>query len=88
VFVSAGELSSLTLVMHRPGATQVSVDFPDGGRELLPAGSQLVSAGTSASSTNYKVVFTVGQPSQAQGAFDSPGYRLRGGLGPINGSTP
>jgi hypothetical protein len=41
-----------------------------------------------ASSANFRMVFTLGQPTQSQGTYTSPGFKLRGGLIGANGSPP
>ena len=43
-------------------------------------GDETVSAGQVVASPSYKMVMTLGQPSQNQGMSSSPGYRMRGGL--------
>jgi hypothetical protein len=43
-------------------------------------GSETVSAGQVCSSPSYKMVMTMGQPTQNQGTTTSPGYKMRGGL--------
>lgn len=43
-------------------------------------GQETVSAGQVCSSPSYKMVMTLGQPTQNQGTTTSPGYKLRGGL--------
>ncbi len=43
-------------------------------------GSETVSAGQVCSSPSYKMVMTMGQPTQNQGVTSSPGYKMRGGL--------
>ncbi|XXX80387.1 hypothetical protein WMF30_16610 [Sorangium sp. So ce134] len=40
------------------------------------------------SSPSYRMVFTLGQPTQNQGKTTSPGYRMQGGLVGANGSLP
>lgn len=71
------------------GDTDTDTDSTTGG-EVLPGQTmnQLVSAGTKASSTNYTLVFTFGQPSTLQSTHDSTNYRLQGGLVGANGSPP
>jgi hypothetical protein len=43
-------------------------------------GRELVNAGTTMTSPNYKLHVTIGQPSPAQGAHTSPEHKLRGGI--------
>lgn len=50
--------------------------------------TQLVSAGTRASSSIYTVVFTFGQPSAHQGTHLTAKYQLQGGLIGANGRPP
>lgn len=72
------------------GATDTGLDEtgdPPPAREGQTA-TQLVSAGTQASSSSYSVVFTIGQPSKLQSTHDSTNYRLQGGLIGANGSPP
>jgi hypothetical protein len=72
------------------GATDTGLDEtgdPPVAREGQTA-TQLVSAGTQASSSSYSVVFTIGQPSKLQSTHDSTNYRLQGGLIGANGSPP
>lgn len=57
---------------------------PDTGRP----GTELVSAGQQSASANYRMVFTLGQPTQNQGTSTSASYRLQGGLVGANGSLP
>lgn len=53
-----------------------------------PAATSLVNAGETSKSTNFKLVWTLGQSSQNQSKMTSPGYRLQGGLSGANGSLP
>ena len=50
--------------------------------------TDLVSAGGLSKSPNFKLVFTLGQPSIQQDSVSSPAFRIRGGLEGANGSTP
>ncbi|WP_437561785.1 hypothetical protein [Sorangium sp. So ce542] len=50
--------------------------------------SDVVSAGEVVSSPSYRMVFTLGQPTQNQGKTTSPSYRMQGGLVGANGSLP
>jgi hypothetical protein len=45
-----------------------------------PGSSQTVSAGETAKSPSYRMVFTLGQPTQNQGKSTSKSYRMQGGL--------
>ena len=50
--------------------------------------SQTVNGGTVASSDNFRMVFTLGQPTANQGTYKSANFRLQGGLVGANGSPP
>ncbi|KYG05776.1 hypothetical protein BE21_38535 [Sorangium cellulosum] len=52
------------------------------------AASDVVSAGEVVRSPSYRMVFTLGQPTQNQGKTTSPSYRMQGGLVGANGSLP
>ncbi len=63
----------------------------EGGTEVADRGvaaSDVVSAGKVVSSPSYRMVFTLGQPTQNQGKTTSPSYRMQGGLVGANGSLP
>ncbi|XXY47976.1 hypothetical protein WME91_49030 [Sorangium sp. So ce269] len=65
----------------------------DGGGGGAQAGaragaSETVSAGEVAKSSRYRMVFTLGQPTQNQEKTTSPGYRMQGGLVGANASSP
>lgn len=53
-----------------------------------PPGTDLVSAGQRATSTNYKMNFTLGQSTQNQQTCASLNYRVRGGVQATDGSLP
>jgi hypothetical protein len=53
-----------------------------------PGASQLVNGGDTVKSPSYKMVFTLGQPTQNQSTTTSPGYRMQGGLIGANGTLP
>lgn len=53
-----------------------------------PPATETVSAGEVSSSSSYRMVYTLGQPTQNQGKTTSPGYRIQGGLAGANGSLP
>jgi hypothetical protein len=63
---------------------------PDAGPPASAAGraTDTVSAGNTARSPSYRMVFTLGQPTQNQGKTTSPRYRMQGGLVGANGSLP
>ncbi|WP_199789657.1 hypothetical protein [Sorangium cellulosum] len=48
----------------------------------------VVSAGQVVESPRYRMVFTLGQPTQNQGKTTSPSFRMQGGLVGANGSLP
>ncbi|WP_437877966.1 hypothetical protein [Sorangium sp. So ce513] len=61
------------------------------GPEVADVGrtaSDVVSAGQVVRSPSYRMVFTLGQPTQNQGKTSSPSYRMQGGLVGANGSLP
>lgn len=88
VTVTAGAQTSVTLVMHRPGSTMVSVDFPGspGPTSNPPPSSATVSSGSVGTSPNFRMIYTFGQPAPAQSRLSSPSYALAGGLNGANGS--
>jgi hypothetical protein len=51
-----------------------------------PPATETVSGGQSAKSQSYRMVFTVGQPTQNQSKMTSSSYRMQGGLIGANGS--
>jgi hypothetical protein len=48
----------------------------------------IVNGGRYMKSTNYAMVYTVGQPTQIQTTTKSPGYQMQGGLIGATGSLP
>ncbi|WP_437639115.1 hypothetical protein [Sorangium sp. So ce854] len=50
--------------------------------------SETVTAGEVAKSARYRMVFTLGQPTQDQSTTTSPRYRMQGGLIGATGSLP
>jgi hypothetical protein len=52
-----------------------------------PGAQQITSGGGIASSSSYRLVFTIGEPT-AGAAAASSGYRLQGGLTGAMGGTP
>ncbi len=87
--IAADVTTNVTLSMHRPGTGSVSIDFPtDAGVTNPPSATQVVGAGETATSQNYKMVFTLGQPTTNQDKSTSANRRLRGGLQGANGSSP
>jgi len=63
----------------------------DGGMppaEPGPPGMDIVSAGDVMKSPSYRMVFTLGQPTQNQSKTTSPRYRMQGGLIGANESLP
>lgn len=62
-----------------------------GGGQAIPPGPpamQIVNAGNTMKSPSYRMVHTLGQPTQNQGKTTSPSYRMQGGLIGANGSLP
>jgi hypothetical protein len=53
-----------------------------------PPATEIVNAGTTSTSPNYKAVYTLGQSSQNQGKMTSPGFRAQGGLIGATGTLP
>ena len=53
-----------------------------------PPASETVSAGEVSKSPKYKMVYTLGQPTQNQGKSTSPAHRLQGGVIGATGSLP
>jgi hypothetical protein len=53
-----------------------------------PGATQLVNGGDTVKSPGYKMIFTLGQPTQNQNKTTSPGYRMQGGLIGANGTLP
>lgn len=69
--------------------TTTTSDTETGGIELVGRSvSQTVNGGTVAKSANFRMVFTIGQPTQNQGTYKSDSFRLQGGLVGANGSPP
>lgn len=61
----------------------------DTGTEVMGRSvSQMVNSGTVATSPSFRMVFTMGQPTQNQGVYASPSFRLQGGLIGANGNPP
>ncbi|WP_437535438.1 hypothetical protein WME79_14435 [Sorangium sp. So ce726] len=62
-----------------------------GGGTQIPrrvGATETVTAGEVARSSRYRMVFTLGQPTQNQGTSTSPKVRMRGGLIGADGSLP
>ena len=53
-----------------------------------PPSSETVSAGEVSKSPKYRMVYTLGQPTQNQGKSTSPAHRLQGGVIGATGSLP
>jgi hypothetical protein len=87
--IAGGSTTNVTLTMQRPGTSTVSIDFPgDAGATSPPPATQTVGAGQTATSQNFKMVYTFGQPTTNQDKSTSANRRLRGGLQGANGSGP
>ncbi len=70
-------------------STNTDTDTTDTGNELVGRSvSQTVNGGTKASSASFTMVFTLGQPTQNQGVYQSENFRLQGGLIGANGNPP
>jgi hypothetical protein len=74
--------SSSTTTTSGTGGAGGSAETPH------PPATELVGAGDVCKSPQYKLVFTMGQPTQNQTKTTSPSYRLQGGLIGANGSLP
>jgi len=68
--------------------TDTTTDTTTGNELVGRSVSQTVNGGTVASSTNFRMVFTLGQPTQNQGVYTSSNFRLQGGLIGANGNPP
>jgi len=64
--------------------TDSTTGDPIAGRSI----TQTVNSGTVATSPNFRMVFTMGQPTQNQGTYTSANFRLQGGLIGANGNPP
>lgn len=53
-----------------------------------PAAKDMVGAGKVTTSTNFRLVWTMGQSTQNQSKMSTTKYRLQGGLVGANGSVP
>ncbi|WP_438028886.1 hypothetical protein [Sorangium sp. So ce233] len=76
---------------HHAAAGSGSGGEGQGGGALAGArvgASETVTAGEIAKSARYRMVFTLGQPTQNQETTTSPRYRMQGGLIGANGSSP
>ena len=63
--------------------TDTTTGDPIVGRSV----TQTVNSGTVATSPNFRMVFTLGQPTQNQGVYTSSNFRLQGGLIGANEQT-
>lgn len=68
--------------------TGTTTDTTGGSEVVGKSVSQTVNGGTVASSDNFRMVFTLGQPTANQGTYKSANFRLQGGLVGANGSPP
>ncbi|WAS94132.1 hypothetical protein [Nannocystis punicea] len=64
--------------------TGTTTGDPVAGRSV----TQTVNSGTVAASPSFRMVFTLGQPTQNQGIYISDNFRLQGGLIGANGNPP
>jgi hypothetical protein len=80
---SGGGASTSTASGSGGASTSGTTSGAGGGGGSAPAGkgaTELVSSGTVAKSASYRLVFTLGQPTQNQGKMTSANHRLQGGL--------
>lgn len=68
--------------------TSTTTDTTTGSEVVGRSVSQTVNSGLVASSPGFKMVFTLGQPTQNQGVYNSTNFRLQGGLVGANGNPP
>ncbi len=68
--------------------TDTDTDTTTGAEVVGKSVTQTVNGGTVAASTNFRMVFTLGQPTQNQGVYNSTNFRLQGGLIGANGNPP
>lgn len=68
--------------------TDTTTDTTTGDPVAGKSVSQTVNGGTVASSPGFRMVFTIGQPTQNQGVYTSANFRLQGGLIGANGNPP
>ncbi|MGK4006119.1 hypothetical protein WMF31_26105 [Sorangium sp. So ce1036] len=73
---------------HGAGGSGVGGGGQGGTTAQGVTASDVVSAGRVVKSPSYRMVFTLGQPTQNQGKTTSPSYRMQGGLVGANGSLP
>ena len=71
-----------------PTDTDTDTDTDTGGELVGRSVTQTVNSGTMAVSPNFRMVFTMGQPTQNQGVYTSNNFRLQGGLIGANGNPP
>ncbi len=70
------------------GDTTTDTDTTTGVEVVGRSVSQTVNSGHLISSPNFRMVFTLGQPSANQSTTTSQNFKLRGGLVGANGSPP
>jgi hypothetical protein len=95
-FGNAGLRPTLTVCYAAPTCNDGLQNQGEGGVDcggpctpcFTPPASELVGAGTKASSPNYSAVFTLGQPSLNQDTTTSPSYRAQGGVTGATGTLP
>ncbi|MCY1056880.1 hypothetical protein [Nannocystis sp. SCPEA4] len=68
--------------------TTTDTDSTTGDQLVGRSITQTVNSGTVATSPNFRMVFTMGQPTQNQGVYTSANFRLQGGLIGANGNPP
>ena len=67
------------------GVSEVAAEHKTVLAAYVPGATAMVSSGTKAKSPRYQMIYTLGQPTQNQGASKSSGYRMKGGLVASNG---
>ncbi|PCC71147.1 hypothetical protein SAMN02745121_04889 [Nannocystis exedens] len=81
---TTGDTDSTTTSTSTSTTDTGTTGDPVAGRSV----TQTVNSGTVATSPNFRMVFTLGQPTQNQGIYTSDNFRLQGGLIGANGNPP
>jgi hypothetical protein len=85
---TTGDSSSTTGDTTTDTTGDTTTDTTGGSEVVGKSVSQTVNGGTVATSDNFRMVFTLGQPTSNQGTYKSANFRLQGGLVGANGSPP
>src|SRR5207245_381523 len=89
---SGGQSGATTSTSTGSASTSTSTGSggTGGGSAVVhgPPGTETVSGGTLSKNNVFKMVSTLGQPTQNQGKSTGPSFRLQGGLVGANGSLP